>query len=381
MSQIRNEQAKLDKEKTHEWGQRGTAGVSFASAVSFEKVDVSLGGKKILNQLDLNLKPGEITCLLGESGSGKSTILRVVAGLQEIQAGSLKINNEIASSAKYILPPQKRGVGLMFQDFALFPHLSLFDNVMFGLAHLSREEAKRQANVALLRVGLKGREGDFPHMLSGGQQQRLALARTIAPRPGIIMLDEPFSGLDSRLRESVRAETLAVLRETNATTIIVTHDPEEAMVMGDRIIMLRDGHVVQSDSAKNVYEKPIDLETARFLSPLNEIPSIVKSGYANTPLGSVFARGLAENTPVIVAIRTTGAIEMRASEGIYNKKDIVIGRVVTKRNALGIDICEVQIAGIDRPIHVRARANSEVKVGNNVFLSLNCQHVLVFDQK
>lgn len=366
---------------TQDWGLRGTSGVSFASAISFEKVDVSLGGKKILDQLDLDLVPGEITCLLGESGSGKSTILRVVAGLLPIDAGNLKINSEVVSSAKFTLEPQKRGVGLMFQDFALFPHLSLIDNVLFGLSHLSRPEAKQQANVALTRVGLSGREKDFPHMLSGGQQQRLALARSIAPRPGILMLDEPFSGLDSRMRESVRTETLAVLRETNATTIIVTHDPEEAMVMGDRIILLRDGRVSQIDTAKNVYEKPVDLEVARFLSPLNEIPAIVKSGYANTPLGSVAAKRFAENSRVIVAIRPVDALEMRTYEKNYDKENTVIGRVLTKRNALGIDICEVQVTGIERPIHVRTRANADILVGNNVFLSLNCQHVLVFDQK
>ncbi len=154
-------------------------------------------------------------------------------------AGRCRINDEIVSGPGVHAKPDRRGIGLMFQDFALFPHLSLLHNVTFGLRKLGRAAALAQARQALKRVGLDDREADYPHQLSGGQQQRLALARSIAPRPGILMLDEPFSSLDARLRETVRNETLAVLRETHATTIIVTHDPEEAMLLGDRIALLR----------------------------------------------------------------------------------------------------------------------------------------------
>jgi iron(III) transport system ATP-binding protein len=362
-----------------DWGLRGTAGVSFAAAISFDEVVVSLGGKNILDALSFNLIPGEVICLLGESGSGKSTILRAIAGIQTIKSGTISINNIIVSSAKKTLEPQKRGVGMMFQDFALFPHLSLLENVLFGLSHLSRKEALAQARGALSRVGLLDREKDFPHMLSGGQQQRLALARTIAPRPSIILLDEPFSGLDSRMRENIRTETMAVLREINATTIIVTHDPEEAMLLGDRIILLRNGKLAQIDSVDNIYNRPVDLEAARFLSPLSEIPSVVNNGFANTPLGPVPAKKFKEKTKVTVALRPTGAIEIRPNDKVYGQGSTVLGRVISKTNALGIDICEIEVAAVERPIKVRARANSDISVGNNVYLSLNCKHVLVFD--
>ncbi len=357
-----------------DWGTRGTTGVSFAAALNFENVVARLGGKVILDHLNLSLTPGEIVCLLGESGSGKSTILRVAAGIQPVDEGIVRINTEIVSAPGIQVPPEKRGAGLMFQDFALFPHLSLLDNVTFGLAQLGKAEARRQARGALKRVGLDGREADFPHMLSGGQQQRLALARTIAPRPGIIMLDEPFSGLDARMRESVRGETLAVLRETHATSLIVTHDPEEAMLMGDRVALLRAGRIVQIDTAAKVYQAPADLAAARFLSPLSEIACTVSNGAVDTPLGYVATPNRRDGERVIIAIRPVGDVTLkRQGPG-------TLGRIVSKRGALGIDICEVLVEGMERPIRVRLPAEPTIQVGHDVSLRLNPEHVLVFDQ-
>lgn len=354
------------------WGPRGTAGVSFASTLTFDNVEVKLGGRVVLDRFSLTLAPGEIVCLLGESGSGKSTVLRVAAGIQRIDAGTVRINDEIVSGPGVHVAPDKRGIGLMFQDFALFPHLTLLENVSFGLKRLGRAAALAQARAALSRVGLCDRGDDYPHRLSGGQQQRLALARSIAPRPGILMLDEPFSSLDARLRESVRGETLALLRETHATTIIVTHDPEEAMVLGDRIALLRQGRIAQVDAAARIYESPIDLSAARFLSPLSEIEATVRGGLAATPLGSVPAPGRAEGDRVIVAIRPVGVIDMsRAHDGIP-------GRIVSKRGAVGFDLCEVLVEGIEKPISIRQRSDKQFVAGCDVFLTLNPEHVLVF---
>ncbi len=355
-----------------DWGPRGTAGVSFAAALSFDSVDVKLGGRTVLDSFSLALTPGEIVCLLGESGSGKSTILRAAAGIQPIHSGAVRINDRIVSGQGVHLPPDRRGVGLMFQDFALFPHLTLLGNVMFGLKPLGRKDALIQARQALRRVGLGDREADYPHMLSGGQQQRLALARTIAPRPGILMLDEPFSSLDARMRESVRNETLAVLRETHATTIIVTHDPEEAMLLGDRIALLRHGRIAQIDTAAAIYGAPVDLNAARFFSPLGEIAATVRSGVADTPLGKVDAAGHADGSRVIVAIRPVGVLEM-AKSGAG-----VAGRIVSKRDAIGIDLCEVKVEGLDRPLELRQRSDPHFVPGNDVFLMLNPTGVLVF---
>ena len=355
-----------------QWGPRGTAGVAFASALSFTDVDVRLGGRTVLDRFSLTLTPGEIVCLLGESGSGKSTILRAAAGIQPIQSGSIRINDRVVSGPGVHVAPDRRGIGLMFQDFALFPHLTLLGNVMFGLKPLGRKAALAQAQQALRRVGLEDRQADYPHMLSGGQQQRLALARSIAPRPGVLMLDEPFSSLDARMRESVRNETLAVLRETHATTIIVTHDPEEAMLLGDRVALLRHGRIAQIDTAAAIYRAPVDLSAARFFSPLGEIAATVQAGAADTPLGKVPAPGHADGARVVVAIRPVGVLEM-AKSGVG-----VPGRIVSKRDAIGIDLCEVQVEGLDRPLELRQRSDPHFVPGNDVFLMLNPNRVLVF---
>lgn len=354
------------------WGPRGTAGVSFASALSFENVSVRLGGRLVLDRLSLELTPGEVVCLLGESGSGKSTILRTAAGIQRIESGIVRINNDVVSGQGVHVPPDRRGIGLMFQDFALFPHLSLAKNVMFGLNRLDRKSAMAQARQALRRVGLADRENDYPHQLSGGQQQRLALARSIAPRPGILMLDEPFSSLDARMRESVRSETMAVLRETGATTLIVTHDPEEAMLLGDRVALMRNGRIVQIDSAAMVYEHPADLNAARFFSSLSEIGGKVQRGSVDTPLGVVPVAGYADGAEVTVGIRPVGVIELDVSG------PGVPGRIVARRDAVGVALCEVRVDGLDTPVEIRRLADPRLKVGKDVFLRLHPEHVLVF---
>lgn len=354
------------------WGTRGTTGVSFAATLEFDNVDVRLGGRVVLDQFSLTLRPGEIVCLLGESGSGKSTALRVAAGIQPIHAGAVRINGETVSLPGATIPPERRGIGLMFQDFALFPHLTVLQNVLFGLKGLARSAAHAQAQAALRRVGLVDRSDDYPHMLSGGQQQRLALARSVAPRPGVLLLDEPFSSLDARLRETVREETLAVLRETNVTSLIVTHDPEEAMVLGDRVALLRHGRIAQIGTAAEIYRRPVDLSAARFFSPLSEISATVAAEYADTPLGRVATPGIADGRRVVVAIRPAGGAQ------ISDTAPGTLGRVVGKRDAIGIDICEVKVDGLDAPIGVRQPSNASITIGQDVFVTLNPEHVLVF---
>lgn len=354
------------------WGTRGTTGVSFAATLEFDDVEVQLGGKPILDRFSLTLRPGEIVCLLGESGSGKSTALRVAAGIQRVHGGFVRVNGETVSSATINVPPDRRGIGLMFQDFALFPHLTVLQNAQFGLRRLGRAAALAQARAALRRVGLGDREDDYPHMLSGGQQQRLALARSVAPRPGVLLLDEPFSSLDARLRETVREETLAVLRETNVTSLIVTHDPEEAMVLGDRVALLRRGRIAQIGTAAEIYREPIDLSAARFFSPLSEIRTVTASGQAQTPLGPVATPSIPDGKTVTVAIRPAGGAVI-ATHGPGTP-----GRVIGKRDAIGIDICEVKVEGLDLPLGVRQPSNAALDVGQDVFVTLNAEHVLVF---
>lgn len=357
------------------WGLRGTLGVSFAAGLSFDAVSVRLGDRLVLDGLSLALRPGEIVCLLGDSGSGKSTLLRAAAGLLPLESGAIRINDQIVSGPDIHVPPHLRGVGLMFQDFALFPHKTLLNNVLFGLDRLDRKSALERARAILSRVGLSDRETDYPHQLSGGQQQRLALARAIAPRPGILMLDEPFSGLDARMRETVRAEMLAVLRETQATSLIVTHDPEEAMLLGDSIALLRDGRLVQMGDSASVYGAPADLVAARFLSPLSEFSGRVANGQVETPLGPVPVPQFADQTAVTIGLRPVGAVR------ISDDGNGVAGRILAKRTALGIDILEIGVAGLDRPLTVRQAASDACAPGRDIFVSLNVAHVLVFAQE
>ena len=217
-------------------------------------------------------------CLLGPSGSGKTTLLRIAAGIEPQTLGRVLLNDREIAGPSVFLPPEQRSIGLVFQDFALFPHLTILDNVRFGLTALSREEARREAHIALSRVGLEHHANSFPHVLSGGEQQRVALARALAPRPAVLLMDEPFSGLDSRLKDTVRAETLAILRESRATAIVVTHDAEEAMRLGDRIALLKSGRLVQAGRAEELYLKPADLFVAGFFSELNVFESRVRGG-------------------------------------------------------------------------------------------------------
>ncbi|MEX1179520.1 MAG: ABC transporter ATP-binding protein [Cucumibacter sp.] len=360
------------REEDAEWGPRGTVGVAFAAALEFADVHVTIGERQVLKGVSFALPPGEIVCLLGESGSGKSTILRAAAGIVPILSGEIRINRQIVSGPGTHMPPEKRGIGLMFQDFALFPHISVLGNAAFGLSRLGRREALKQAHQALRRVGLDDRADDFPAHLSGGQQQRLALARSVAARPGILALDEPFSSLDARLRQSVRAETLAVLRETGATTIIVTHDPEEAMLLGDRIALLRDGKIIQIAPATEVYQNPVDLSAARFLSHLGEVRGVVRKGMAETPLGPVQMLGRRDGAKVIVGIRPVGSVTLSLDPpGIP-------GRILSRREALGIDNYEVLVEGVEHPLRLRRAANPAFRPGQDVFLTLNPEHLLVF---
>ena len=196
------------------WGQRGTAAATIAARLTFENVSRHFSDLPAVHDLSLNIAPGEVVCLLGPSGCGKTTLLRMAAGIDRPTDGRILLNDKELSGPSAFVPPEQRNVGLMFQDFALFPHLTIQDNVAFGLKTLGPDEAKREAIAALDRVGLAQYADEFPHILSGGQQQRIALARAIAPRPSVLLMDEPFSGLDSRLRETMREETLAILHET-----------------------------------------------------------------------------------------------------------------------------------------------------------------------
>ncbi len=275
--------------------------------LTFEGVSHRYGAVLAVDSVDLALRPAETICLLGPSGCGKSTLLRLAAGLEGLQAGRIAIGGRTvaAAAANLEAPPEARGVGLMFQDYALFPHLTVMENVRYGLSG-GRAKGEARARRILADLGMSDLAGRYPHALSGGQQQRVALLRALAPNPRVMLLDEPFSTLDEHLRHEVRMETMSLLAGSEATTVLVTHDAEEAMLLADRIVVMREGRIVQDASPDEVYAHPSDLFTARLFGPVNRYEGTVRGGCVSTPLGTVAAPGLAESCPVDVAIRADG---------------------------------------------------------------------------
>lgn len=216
--------------------------------LSIQEIYCAYGDYPAVNGVSLDIAAGEILCLLGASGCGKTTTLRAAAGVERPVTGTVNIQGEVMSGPTCFVPPEKRHVGLMFQDYALFPHLTVLKNVSFGLTKLGRGARRDQAMKMLALVGMENRADAYPHELSGGQQQRVALARALAPNPRVMLMDEPFSGLDKAMRTYVRNETIALLRTLNTATLIVTHDPEEAIALGDRVAVMREGKIIACDT-------------------------------------------------------------------------------------------------------------------------------------
>ncbi|MXU65622.1 ABC transporter ATP-binding protein [Oceanomicrobium pacificus] len=260
-------------------------------------------GRPVVRDLSLRLEPGQVTCLLGPSGCGKSTTLRMAAGVERQDSGRVLSEGRVLSDDAIHLPPERREIGLMFQDFALFPHLTVADNIGFGLRALSGRERARRIGDLLDRIGLPGFADSFPHQLSGGEQQRVALARALAPQPRILLMDEPFSGLDNRLRDEIRDETLSLLKEEGTTVLLVTHEPDEAMRMADQICLMRQGRIVQSGAPYNVYNTPVDRDAAAFFSDINVVRGVSRNAITETPFGQFLTPGFGEEENVEIIIR------------------------------------------------------------------------------
>ncbi len=353
------------------WGRRGTAGAAIPVSLGFEGVTQRFGGVTALEEVSLTVAPGEVIALLGHSGCGKTTLLRLAAGVERPSAGRVLLEGRDVSSAAAFVEPEERGVGLVFQDYALFPHLSVRENVRFGLRGYGDAQADATALRAIARVGLADLAEAYPHMLSGGEQQRVALARAVAPRPGVLLMDEPFSNLDRRLRDTVRDETMALLDEIGATSIIVTHDPEDAMRIADRIVLMRQGRIVQAGTGEELYRKPASLFAARFFCDLTEIDGIVAGGAVDTPLGRFPAEGLAEGAAAVVCVRPQGV-------RLVPKGFCLPGRVVTRRFLGEVDHLEIAVDGLDKPLTVRFPQPGSVREGEDVGLDIPTDEVLVF---
>ena len=222
-------------------------------------------GKAVVNGVSFSIAPGTINCLLGPSGCGKTTVLRAIAGFEKVTAGEINLDGLCVSSTDRIVPPEKRGVGMVFQDYALFPHLDIENNIRFGLKNESGSEQTSRVKELLELVGLEGYGKQYPHELSGGQQQRIALARALAPKPGLLLMDEPFSNLDVDLRERLAVDVREILKSQGTAALFVTHDQHEAFVMGEKIGVMNNGRILQWDSPFNLYHEPADRFVADFI--------------------------------------------------------------------------------------------------------------------
>lgn len=350
---------------------RARTPASIASSLAFDDVHHAYGEVESVRGVTLAIKPGEVVGLIGHSGCGKTTLLRLAAGLERPSAGRVLLDGREIAGPNNFVPPEKRGIGFMFQDYALFPHLTNMGNVMFGLRGFARADAERQARLALERVGLGGLAGEYPHALSGGEQQRVALARAIAPRPAVILMDEPFSGLDRRLRDTVRAETLAILREARATCLIVTHDPEEAMRMGDRIALMRVGTILDVGLPADLYRQPNSLFSARYFCEMNEVAGTVRGGRVETALGTFAAAGMGEGTRAVICIRPQGL-------RLHPAGHCIPGRIVARRFLGEVDLLEIVVSGLEGPVVARVRDAGARAPGQDIGLEIDPAEVLVF---
>jgi len=272
-----------------------------APALSVADFAKSYGPVQAVDGASFDLAAGQVTCLLGRSGCGKSTLLRVIAGLERADRGRIAAGDAVLADGTTHLPPEKRGIGLVFQDYALFPHLDVTRNVGFGLAHLTKSDRATRVAALLDRFQIAHLARAYPHSLSGGEQQRVAIARALAREPAVVLMDEPFSGLDGALRRDIQLAILGALRASGAAVLIVTHDAEEAMRVGDKIVLMAEGRVLQSGTPEECYAQPTSTAAARLLGPVNALPGMVKDGRITTALGVTPAPGHPDGPATLIA--------------------------------------------------------------------------------
>ncbi|MFC9701103.1 ABC transporter ATP-binding protein [Streptomyces sp. NPDC056943] len=331
-------------------------------------------GAPVLDGLDLAVPGGSLAALLGPSGCGKTTLLRVIAGFLKADAGSVTVAGRLLGGPGVHLPPERRRIGIVPQEGALFPHLSVARNIAFGLRDLDRAAQRVRVGEMLDLVGLAGYGDRMPNELSGGQQQRIALARALAPRPHLVLLDEPFSALDSGLRGAVRAEVRAVLRESGATALLVTHDQQEALSTADLVAVVREGRVAQCATPEDLYHRPVDPWLASFVGDAVLVPGTAERGIATTALGRIplaaAPGGLREG---VVLLRPE---QLRLAEPESAGAGGAEG-VVTDVCFYGHDaMVTVAVDGLDRTVGIRTPSPLGVEPGRRVGIRLTGEATL-----
>ena len=327
----------------------------------------------VVKDLSLELAAGEIACLLGPSGCGKTTTLRAIAGLEPVTGGSIHIQGRQVSSRSRQLPPEKRGLGMVFQEHALFPHLTVADNVAFGLRKQPREQQRLRVSECLDRVRLSGMEDRYPHELSGGQQQRVALARALAPRPALLLLDEPFASLDLDLRRALARELGDILRQENVTALLVTHDQEEAFALADRVGVMHQGQLEQWDTPYNIYHAPANRFVAEFAGYGSFLRGeVVDENTVRTSLGELTGRSKTTLTPggnVDVLLRPEDVIADESAQ---------LALPVTRRQFTGATILYHLRVGAAETLLCQTDSHTNVVEGDALHVRLATKHLVAF---
>jgi len=345
------------------------------SQLQVDGLDAGYDDLQVLNQVSFSLKPGEIGCMLGPSGCGKTTVLRSIAGFENAWRGRILIDDIEVSTPGFSLPPERRNIGMVFQDFALFPHLRVEENVRFGLHRLERREQQGRVQEMLAIVGMLAYAQAYPHQLSGGQQQRVALARALAPRPSILLLDEQFSNMDVDLREQLAREVRNILKQENNTAVLVTHDQNEAFAMADQICVMNEGSVMQQGSGYDLYHRPANRFVADFIGQGVIIPATVESlTSVKTELGMIRSEDVIDAAPgtlVDVLIRP---------DDIVHDDESPESAIVVEKAFRGADF--LYFLRMDSGVEVLCLAPShhDHKINERIGIRLNVDHLVTFSR-
>ena len=357
--------------------------------LEFLKISHRYDKKIILNDFSMKLEVGEVVSLLGPSGCGKTTLLKLASGIEKLQKGEIKLNNEIVSSLNFHLNSDKRQIGYVFQDCALFPHLTVLQNIFFGIKKIDIEKRSKKIKKLMGEIDISTLANNYPHELSGGQQQQVALVRAMASDPKIIFLDEPYSNLDSRLKEKIRDQMLHILREHKISALLVTHDPEEAMFMSDKIGVLNNGCIEQFGSPIDLYLRPKSAFIAEFFGDINTLEGIVQEGSVRTVLGSFNCSQKFNNKKVKIVIREE-AIKLFSSNKINLNtkvktnliKSPYYGYIMETRLLAGSSLVHLslKVDEINFHFHARIPGLNFFKVDEKVVVATDPKQIFIFEQ-
>jgi iron(III) transport system ATP-binding protein len=325
----------------------------------------------VIKQVSLEVASHELVCLIGASGCGKSTLLRLIAGLQTPLKGRVLIDDHCVFDRKVNMPPEKRGVGLVFQHPALFPHLTVAENIAFAVRQLPASEKKALTQERMAQVQLEGKEKHYPHMLSGGEQQRVALGRALMTNPSVMLLDEAFANLDVLLRKQVRDEMVQLLKSLDVATLLVTHDPEEAIRVADRLYILEQGNIVQKGRSQSIYAHPKTFFAARLFGDVNCIAATVVQGMCETVFGKARAEGYADGVSVNVCFRPEDCALVESGRGCQG--------IVKETHFLGHhSLIYIQLEEKQVGLHVRTSSAVLPAVGDRVNVDVDMQNLMLF---